>query len=130
MCIRDRSMSNAPHLLRKSRDGFKFGDVTMHDHMDRDGLWDSFTDQGMGLLTEAGNVDDVHFTRAQQDEFSALSHQLAARAWKNGLFDDEVVAVSIPQRKGDPIEFKVDESLRADTTTETLAKPVSYTHLT
>jgi acetyl-CoA C-acetyltransferase len=116
------SMSNAPHLLEKSRAGFKYGDVTLHDHMDRDGLWDSFTDQGMGLLTEAGNAGDVQFTRAEQDEFSARSHQLAARAWKDGLFDDEVVAMAIPQRKGDPIEFKMDESIRADTTTESLAK--------
>jgi acetyl-CoA C-acetyltransferase len=116
------SMSNAPHLLEKSRQGFKYGDVTMHDHMDGDGLWDSFTDQGMGLLTEQGNVGDVAFTRAEQDEFSARSHQLAARAWKDGLFDDEVVTVSIPQRKGDPIEFKADESIRADTTAESLAK--------
>src|SRR5680860_1924184 len=75
-------------------------------------LWDSFTDQGMGLLTEAGNVGDVQFTRAEQDEFSARSHQLAARAWKDGLYDDEGVAVSIPQRKGDPIEFKTDEGIR------------------
>ena len=116
------SMSNAPHLLEKSRQGFKYGDVTMHDHMDGDGLWDSFTDQGMGLLTEQGNVGDVAFTRAEQDEFSARSHQLAARAWKDGLFDDEVVTVSIPQRKGDPIEFKADESIRADTTAESLAR--------
>jgi acetyl-CoA C-acetyltransferase len=116
------SMSNAPHLLEKSRDGFKYGDVTMHDHMDRDGLWDSFTDQGMGLLTEQGNAGDVQFTRAEQDEFAARSHQLAARAWKDGLFDDEVVAMSIPQRKGDPIEFKADESIRADTTAQSLAK--------
>src|ERR1035441_427328 len=64
----------------------------------------------------------LYFTRAQQDEFSARSHQLAARAWKDGLFDDEVVAMSIPQRKGDPIEFKADESIRADTTVESLAK--------
>src|ERR1035437_4211934 len=116
------SMSNAPHLLEKSRQGFKYGDVTMHDHMDGDGLCDSFTDQGMGLLTEQGNVGDVAFTRAEQDEFSARSHQLAARAWKDGLVDDEVVAMSIPQRKGDPIEFKADESIRADTTVESLAK--------
>jgi len=116
------SMSNAPHLLEKSRAGFKFGDVTLRDHMDYDGLWDAFTDQGMGLLTEAGNAGDVAFTRAEQDEFSARSHQLAARAWKDGLFDDEVVAVSIPQRKGDPIEFKADEGIRADTTAESLSK--------
>src|SRR5664279_5413354 len=81
------SMTNAPHLLPKSRSGYKYGDVTMHDHMDRDGLWDSFTDQGMGLLTETGNTGDLSFTRAEQDEFSARSHQLAARAWKDGLFD-------------------------------------------
>jgi acetyl-CoA C-acetyltransferase len=116
------SMSNAPHLLEKSRQGYKYGDVTMHDHMDCDGLWDSFTDQGMGLLTETGNTGDLSFTRAEQDEFSARSHQLAARAWKDGLFDDEVVALSLPQRKGDPIEFKADESIRADTTVESLAK--------
>ena len=116
------SMSNAPHLLEKSRQGFKYGNVTLRDHMDCDGLWDAFTDQGMGLLTEAGNTGDLTFTRAEQDEFSARSHQLAARAWKDGLFDDEVVAVSIPQRKGDPIEFKTDEGIRADTTVESLSK--------
>jgi acetyl-CoA C-acetyltransferase len=115
------SMSNAPHLLDKSREGFKYGNVTMRDHMDCDGLWDSFTDQGMGLLTEAGNVGDVQFTRAEQDEFSARSHQLAALAWKDGLYDDEVVAVSIPQRKGDPIEFRTDEGIRANTTAESLS---------
>ena len=115
------SMSNAPHLLDKSREGFKYGNVTLRDHMDCDGLWDSFTDQGMGLLTEAGNVGDVQFTRAEQDEFSARSHQLAARAWKDGLYDDEVVAVSIPQRKGDPIEFKTDEGIRPNTTAESLS---------
>ena len=115
------SMSNAPHLLDKSREGFKYGNVTLRDHMDCDGLWDSFTDQGMGLLTESGNVGDVQFTRAEQDEFSARSHQLAARAWKDGLYDDEVVAVSIPQRKGDPIEFKTDEGIRPNTTAESLS---------
>ena len=116
------SMTNAPHLLEKSREGFKYGNVTMRDHMDFDGLWDAFTDQGMGLLTEQGNSGDLQFTRAEQDEFSARSHQLAARAWKDGLLDDEVVAVSIPQRKGDPIEFKTDEGIRADTTAESLSK--------
>jgi acetyl-CoA C-acetyltransferase len=116
------SMSNAPHLLEKSREGFKYGNVTLRDHMDCDGLWDAFTDQGMGLLTEEGNAGDLEFTRAEQDEFSARSHQLAARAWKDGLLDDEVVAVSIPQRKGDPIEFKTDEGIRGDTTAESLGK--------
>ncbi|GAB3434843.1 acetyl-CoA C-acetyltransferase [Phycicoccus ginsengisoli] len=116
------SMTNAPHLLEKSREGFKYGDVTMRDHMAFDGLWDAFTDQAMGLLTEQANTGDQQFTREQQDEFGARSHQLAARAWKDGLFDDEVVPVSIPQRKGDPVEFRSDEGIRADTTTETLGK--------
>ncbi|HEX5428800.1 MAG TPA: acetyl-CoA C-acetyltransferase [Pedococcus sp.] len=116
------SMTNAPHFLEKSREGYKYGDVTMRDHMAYDGLWDAFTDQAMGALTEQANAGEQAFTREQQDEFSARSHQLAARAWKDGLFDDEVVAVSIPQRKGDPIEFKADEGIRSDTTTETLAK--------
>ncbi|GAB3080261.1 acetyl-CoA C-acetyltransferase [Intrasporangium mesophilum] len=115
------SMTNAPHLMTKSREGYKYGDVTMRDHMAYDGLWDAFTDQAMGALTEAANVGDQAFTREQQDEFSARSHQLAAKAWKDGLFDDEVVSVKIPQRKGEPIDFKSDEGIRADTTTASLA---------
>ena len=114
------SMTNAPHLMTKSREGYKYGDVTMRDHMAFDGLWDAFTDQAMGLLTEQANTGDQAFTREEQDEFSARSHQLAAKAWKDGLFDDEVVSVSIPQRKGDPVVFKNDEGIRADTTTASL----------
>ena len=116
------SMSQAPHLLEKSRSGFKFGDVTMRDHMAHDGLWDAFTDQAMGGLTEAANAGDAMFTRQEQDAFSARSHQLAARAWKDGLFDVEVVAVPIPQRKGDPVLFCDDEGIRADTTVESLGR--------
>ncbi|TWP36526.1 acetyl-CoA C-acetyltransferase [Leekyejoonella antrihumi] len=116
------SMSQAPHMLTGSREGYKYGDVTMKDHMAFDGLWDVFTDQAMGNLTESANKADQEFSREEQDAFSARSHQLAARAWKDGLFDDEVVTVSIPQRKGDPIEFKSDEGIRADTTTESLAR--------
>jgi acetyl-CoA C-acetyltransferase len=116
------SMTNAPHLLEKSREGFKYGDVAMRDHMAADGLWDAFTDQAMGLLTEAANVGDAQFSREEQDAFSARSHQLAARAWKDGVFDDEVVPVSIPQRKGEPLEFRTDEGIRADTTTESLGR--------
>jgi acetyl-CoA C-acetyltransferase len=116
------SMSQAPHLLEKSRSGFKYGDVTMRDHMAYDGLWDAFTDQAMGNLTEAANAGDGAFSREEQDAFSARSHQLAAQAWKNGLFDDEVVPVEIPQRKGEPLVFKDDEGIRADTTTESLSR--------
>ncbi|WP_076258421.1 acetyl-CoA C-acetyltransferase [Intrasporangium flavum] len=115
------SMTNAPHLMTKSREGYKYGDVTMRDHMAFDGLWDAFTDQAMGLLTEQANTGSQAFTREEQDEFSARSHQLAAKAWKDGLFEDEVVPVSIPQRKGDPIEFKNDEGIRADTTAASLS---------
>ncbi len=116
------SMSQAPHLLERSRSGFKFGDVTMRDHMALDGLWDAFTDQAMGGLTEAANEGDGAFTREEQDAFSARSHQLAARAWKDGLFDDEVVPVPIPQRKGEPVAFCEDEGIRADTTVESLGR--------
>ncbi|MFC7489500.1 MULTISPECIES: acetyl-CoA C-acetyltransferase [unclassified Knoellia] len=116
------SMTNAPHLLPKSRDGFKYGDVILKDHMAQDGLWDVFTDQAMGLLTEAANTDEVEFSREEQDAFAARSHQLAAKAWKDGLFDDEVVTVSIPQRKGDALDFRDDEGIRPDTTPESLAR--------
>ena len=115
------SMTNAPHLLEKSREGFKYGTVKMRDHMDYDALWDVYTDQGMGNLTESANSGDREFTREEQDAFSARSHQLAAKAWADGLFDDEVVPVMIPQRKGDPIAFKADEGVRASTTAESLA---------
>lgn len=77
----------------------------------------------MGLLTEQVNQQETaHITRAEQDAFAAASHQNAARAWKDGLFDNEVVPVSIPQRKGEPIVFAQDEGIRADTTTESLGK--------
>ena len=116
------SMSQAPHLLAKSREGFKYGSVELADHMAVDGLWDVLTDQAMGSLTEAANAGDQEFSRAEQDAFAARSHQLAAEAWKNGLFDDEVIPVQIPQRKGEPIEFRMDEGIRADTSVESLAK--------
>ena len=116
------SMTNAPHLLEKSREGYKIGDVTMRDHMAFDGLWDAFTDQAMGNLTEQANAGDVEFSREEQDSFSAASHQKAAAAWEKGLFDDEVIPVEIPQRKGEPVVFKNDEGIRADTTTESLGK--------
>ena len=115
------SMTQAPHFLPRSREGVKFGDVKLVDSMSYDGLWDVFTTQAMGALTEACNAE-LGISREDQDEFSARSHQRAARAWKDGLFDDEVVPVEIPQRKGDPISFKEDEGIRGDTTAESLAK--------
>jgi acetyl-CoA C-acetyltransferase len=114
------SMTQAPHMLMNSRSGYKYGDVTVLDHMAYDGLHDVFTDQPMGELTEQRNDVD-QFTREEQDEFAAQSHQKAAAAWKDGVFADEVVPVTIPQRKGDPIEFTEDEGIRADTTADSLA---------
>jgi acetyl-CoA C-acetyltransferase len=116
------SMTRAPHLLTGSREGFRYGDVTMVDSMASDGLWDVFTDQAMGALTEQANTGDRASSREEQDAFAARSHQRAAAAWKNGLFDDEVVPVEIPQRKGDPVPFRNDEGVRGDTTAESLAK--------
>jgi acetyl-CoA C-acetyltransferase len=116
------SMTRAPHLLAGSREGFKYGDVTMLDHLAYDGLWDPFTDQPMGALTEDGNVGEVEVSREAQDAFAARSHQLASEAWKNGLFADEVVSVFVPQRRGEPLEFSQDEGLRADTTVDSLSK--------
>ena len=117
------SMSRAPHLLTNSREGFKYGDSTLRDHMAYDGLHDIFTDQAMGNLTESKNQDRGHqISREEQDAFASASHQNAARAWKDGLFDDEVVPVSIPQRKGDPVVVAQDEGIRADTTVQTLAR--------
>ena len=113
------SMTKAPHLLMDSRGGYKYGDVTVLDHMAYDGLHDVFTDQPMGALTEQRNDVD-QFTREQQDEFAAASHQKAAAAWKDGVYADEVVPVKIPQRKGDPIEFTEDEGIRANTTAQSL----------
>ena len=115
------SMTQAPHLLEKSRGGFKYGDVTMADHMALDGLHDAFTDQAMGRLTDERNDSDG-LSREEQDAFAARSHERAAKAWKDGLFADEVVPVSIPQRKGDPVEFNFDEGIRGDTTTDSLGK--------
>ncbi|WP_405068116.1 acetyl-CoA C-acetyltransferase [Kribbella sp. NBC_01510] len=116
------SMTNAPHLLPKSREGFKYGDVPLVDSMAFDGLWDAFTDQAMGALTDQANNDGLKLTREEQDEFSARSHQQAAAAWKNGVFADEVVPVEVPQRKGDPIVVDSDEGVRSDTSAESLAK--------
>ncbi len=116
------SMTNAPHLLQKSREGIKFGDGALVDSMAYDALFDQVTSQAMGLLTEECNAAAHNLTREEQDEFAAQSHQKAATAWKNGVFDAEVVPVEIPQRKGDPVVVATDEGVRGDTTVESLAK--------
>ncbi|MBJ7359620.1 acetyl-CoA C-acetyltransferase [Nocardioides sp.] len=116
------SMTNAPHFLPKSREGMKFGDVKLVDSMAYDALYDQVTAQAMGMLTEEINGAAQNLTRDEQDQFAALSHQKAAEAWKNGVFDDEVVPVAVPQRKGDPVMVTTDEGVRGDTTVESLGK--------
>jgi acetyl-CoA C-acetyltransferase len=116
------SMTQAPHLLTGSREGTKYGAAKLTDSMEHDGLWDLFTDQAMGGLTEAANTADLEFSREDQDAFAARSHQLAAKAAANGVFDDEIVPVPLPQRKGDPVPFTADEGIRGDTTAEGLAR--------
>src|SRR3712207_3666115 len=115
------SMTQAPHLLANSRTGVKYGDTKLVDSMAHDGLSDTFDQVAMGELTEQAN-SRYDLTREEQDAFAAESHQKAARAGKNGIFDEAITPVLIPQRKGDPIEFREDEGVRADTTVETLAK--------
>jgi acetyl-CoA C-acetyltransferase len=116
------SMTQAPHFLSGSREGTKYGDTKLTDHMAYDGLWDALTDQAMGGLTEQINKDVQQYSREEQDAFSARSHQLAATAQKNGVFDDEIVPVEIPTRRGDPIVVSADEGVRGDTTAESLGK--------
>jgi len=120
------SMTNAPHLLPKSRDGFKYGDTTLVDSMVYDALFDQFTKQAMINLTDACNAASNKFTREEQDAFSAQSHQRAAAAQKNGVFDEEIVPVTISSRRGDTV-VSADEGVRGDTTVESLGglRPVA-----
>ena len=115
------SMSQAPHLLMGSRAGWTYGSVEVLDHMDHDGLTDAYDAESMGASTERHNPRfDV--TREDQDQVAALSHQRAAEAARSGVFDDEIVPVEVPQRRGDPLVVTTDEGVRPDTTAETLAK--------
>ncbi len=115
------SMTNAPHLLPKSREGFKYGDTKLVDSMAYDGLWDAFTNDAMGALTDKQNAA-LGISREEQDAFAARSHQRAAAAQKDGRFADEIVPVRIPQRRGDPLLIDSDEGVRPETTVESLGK--------
>jgi len=115
------SMTNAPHLLADARKGYKYGSVEVLDAMAYDGLTDAFDHVSMGESTERHNTT-LGLRREEQDAFAARSHQLAAEASKNGVFDEEITPVEIPQRKGDAIVFSTDEGIRADTTTESLGR--------
>ncbi|MGR6923282.1 acetyl-CoA C-acetyltransferase [[Actinomadura] parvosata] len=115
------SMTNAPHLLPGLRKGVKYGSSQVVDSMAHDGLFCAFDQCAMGESTERHNTR-LGIGREEQDALSARSHQLAAAATKNGIFDDEIVPVEIPQRRGEPLIIKEDEGVRGDTTVETLAK--------
>ncbi|MFI5034728.1 MAG: acetyl-CoA C-acetyltransferase [Acidimicrobiales bacterium] len=113
------SMTNAPYLLPGARAGYRLGDQSVVDSMMFDGLTCAFDHCAMGLSTERHNEGRV--SRARQDEFAARSHQLAAAAIAEGRFAEEIVAVAVPQRRGDPVMVSVDEGVRADTTVASLA---------
>ena len=115
------SMTNAPHLLLGQRQGYKYGDVVVKDHMAHDGLTDVWDACSMGESTER-HVSRLGISRAEQDEFAAASHQRAAAAAKNGAFAEEIVPIEVPQRRGEPVTIAEDEGVRPDTTPESLAK--------
>ncbi|WP_324797645.1 acetyl-CoA C-acetyltransferase [Streptomyces cyaneofuscatus] len=115
------SMTNAPHLLPKSREGYKYGAIEMLDSMAYDGLTDAYENIPMGESTEKHN-SRLGLDRTAQDEIGALSHQRAAAAQKNGIFEAEITPVDIPQRKGEPVVFAKDEGIRPETTVESLGK--------
>ncbi len=115
------SMTNAPYLAPKMRFGARLGDAQLIDSMMYDGLFCAFDQVSMGAGTESYN-ERYSLTREEQDEFAARSHALAAKAIETGKFDDELVAVEVPQRKGDPVVHTTDEGVRVDTTIDTLAK--------
>ena len=115
------SMSNCPYLMTKVREGLRMGDGTIIDSMIHDGLWDSFNNIHMGLTGEHVS-EKYHVTREQQDDYAVNSHKKAAAATKAGYFKDEIIPISIPQKKGDPIVVDKDESIREDTSMETLGR--------
>ena len=114
------SMTNAPHLLPGSRQGWTYGNLTAIDSVAHDGLTDAFDGISMGASTEAKN-SELGIARDAQDELAAASHARAAAARDSGVFDDEIVAVEVPRRKGAPLVVSADEGIRPETTAESLA---------
>ena len=115
------SMTNAPHLLPGARAGYRLGNGELVDSMMHDGLFCAFDQIGMGAATET-YTKLKNISRQEQDAYSAASHGRAAAAMKNGLFDEEIVPVPVPQRRGEPVLVTEDEGVRPETTTESLAK--------
>ncbi len=114
------SMTNAPYLIPKARDGSRLGDSPMLDSMVHDGLWSSFHDHHMGEGTDIVSRE-LGLERGDQDVWSERSHRRAIEAWDAGRLAEEVVAVEVPQRKGDPVVFDRDEGIRPDTSLDSLA---------
>jgi acetyl-CoA C-acetyltransferase len=115
------SMTNAPYLLPKARQGYRLGNAELVDSMIHDGLWCAFENYHMGNTGEVV-AERYHVTRAEQDEYALNSHRKAAAAIKAGKFRDEILAVEIPQKKGEPLIFDTDETVREDTSIEVLGK--------
>jgi acetyl-CoA C-acetyltransferase len=115
------SMTNCPYLLPQLRAGYRLGHGKVLDSMITDGLWDAFEDFHMGMTAELV-AEKYNISRERQDQYALESHRRAINATKSGRFKDEIVPVSIPQKKGEPLQFAIDESPRADTSLEALAK--------
>ncbi|HYY57736.1 MAG TPA: acetyl-CoA C-acetyltransferase [Pyrinomonadaceae bacterium] len=115
------SMTNAPYLLPQARQGYRLGNGELVDAMIHDGLWCAFENYHMGNTGEVV-AERYNVTRAEQDEYALNSHRKAAAAIKAGKFKDEILAVEIPQKKGDPLIFDTDETVREDTSLEVLAR--------
>jgi len=115
------SMSNAPYLLPRVREGLRMGDGTVVDSVIHDGLWCAFENCHMGVSGEVV-ADKYNVRRDEQDQYAAESHRRAAHATREGWFKDEILPISLPQRKGDPLIMDRDEPIREDTTVEALAK--------
>jgi acetyl-CoA C-acetyltransferase len=115
------SMSNAPYLIPKAREGYRLGNGELVDSMINDGLWCSFENYHMGCTGEVV-ADQYSIDRSEQDEFALNSHRKAAAAIRDGKFKDEIVAVEIPQKKGSALIFDTDETVREDTSMEGLGK--------
>jgi acetyl-CoA C-acetyltransferase len=113
------SMSSAPYLLPRIREGLRMGNATMIDSMIQDGLWCAFENCHMGISGETV-ADKYHVGRPEQDQYAAESHRKAAHATREGWFADEILPVSIPQKKGNPVVVDRDEAIREDTTAEAL----------
>ncbi len=115
------SMTNGPYLLKKARNGYRLGNGELVDAMVFDGLWDIHNDFHMGLTGERV-AEHYDLSREEIDGFALRSHNLADKATKAGKFEEEIIPIEVPQRRGDPIVFKEDEGIRTDTTMESLSK--------